>query len=139
MKIRTLVVFVVVALLAATVGYAQSTRMLTANIPFEFSVGTKILPAGEYEVLPGVAFGVVLLRCTGQNAAAVTLSNPVQANRAPEGSKLVFNRYGSSYFLSQIWHQGINRGHELRKTKTEREMARNAPRTELAFVRATAR
>jgi hypothetical protein len=51
----------------------------------------------------------------------------------------VFHRYGNAYFLSQVWNAENQRGYRLPKSKTEREMARNAGRTELASVRATVR
>lgn len=139
MTSRSLAVFAVVAFLAATAGYSQSSTPLVSNVPFEFYVGATVLPAGEYEVKPGIFPSAVLLRSANSSAAVITLTNATQANRAPQEAKLVFNRYGNTYFLSEIWHAGINRGYQLRKTKTELEMARNAPGIQLAFVRAMAK
>jgi len=136
---RTLAVFAVVAFLAATAGYSQSTARLVASIPFDFYVGSNSLPAGEYEVKPGVASGALMFRSIEQNAAVIALTNSKQASRTPKEAKLVFHRYGSTYFLSEIWHPNTDRGYELRKSKTEREMARNAPGIQLAFVRAMVR
>ena len=39
-------------------------------------------------------------------------------------SKLVFNRYGSQYFLSQVWIAGHRDGEQLRKTGQERGLQR---------------
>lgn len=136
---RTLAVFAAVAFLVAVAGYSQSTARLVSNIPFDFYIGSKVLPAGEYEVRPGVASGAVLFRSIDQNAAVIALTNSKQASRAPKEAKLVFNRYGNSYFLAEIWHPNIDRGYQLPKSKTEREMARNAPGIQLAFVRAMVR
>ena len=136
---KTLAVFAVVAFLAAAAGYSQSSARLVSNIPFDFYVGSSVLPSGEYEVRPGVAAGAVMFRGIDQNAAVVALTNSKQVGRAPKEAKLVFNRYGNSYFLSEIWHAGIDRGYQLPKSKTEREMARNAPGIQLAFVRAMVR
>jgi len=134
MKSRTLVVFVVAAFLAVTAGYAQSSMTLVGKIPFEFRVGNSVLPAGDYQVIPTSAPRTLLIRCQDTNAAVIALPNTAESLRAPKDSKLVFNRYGDTYFLSQVWHGGINRGYQLPKSKTEREMAKNVPGTELAYI-----
>jgi hypothetical protein len=136
MKSRTLTIAIAVALLAVTAGYAQSK--LIADIPFEFAIGQKVLPAGEYTVNPGAAPGVLVIG--GRDASVFTQTIPSSTNSGTvPGSKLVFNRYGNTYFLSQVWNAENQRGYRLPKSKTEREMARNAGRTELASVRATVR
>ena len=135
MKSRTLAVLVVAAFVAVTAGYAQSTARLTGNIPFEFRVGSSVLPAGEYEIIPSSSPRTLLVRAEDGKAAIVALPNTAEKLQAPADSKLVFNRYGNTYFLSQVWHAGISRGYEMPKSKAEREMARNAARTELAYIR----
>ncbi len=39
--------------------------------------------------------------------------NAVQANRISVDGKLVFNRYGEFYFLSQVWTPGEEIGRKL--------------------------
>jgi hypothetical protein len=39
-------------------------------------------------------------------------------------STLVFHRYGDEYFLSTIWTAGNDTGHELFKSRAERELIR---------------
>ena len=41
-------------------------------------------------------------------------------------SKLVFNQYGSNYFLSQVWNPNDSIVRGLWKSKVEMEVARNA-------------
>jgi len=138
MKSRTLTIAIAVALLAVTAGYAQSKAQLIADIPFEFTVGQKVLPAGEYTVNASAAPGVLVIG--GRDASVFTQTIPSSTNSGTvPGSKLVFHRYGNTYFLSQVWNAASQRGYRLPKSKTEREMARNAGRTELASVRATVR
>jgi hypothetical protein len=38
--------------------------------------------------------------------------------------RLVFNKYGETYFLSQVWSPGYSQGRALNKSKTEDEIAR---------------
>jgi len=134
MKSRTLVVLVVGAFLAVTAGYAQSSTTLVGKIPFEFRVGASVLPAGDYQLIPSAASRTLLIRCQDNNAAVIALPNTAESVQAPKDSKLVFNRYGSTYFLSQVWHAGNTRGYQLPKSKTEREMAKNVPGIELAYI-----
>jgi hypothetical protein len=134
MKTRTLAVFVVAAFLAVTAGYAQSTTTLVGKIPFEFRVGNSVLPAGDYEVIPSSTPRALLIRCFDAKAAVIALPNAAERLHAPKDSTLVFNRYGDTYFLSQVWHGGNNRGYALPKSKTERETAKNASGTQLAYI-----
>jgi hypothetical protein len=41
-------------------------------------------------------------------------------------TKLVFNRYGDQYFLSQIWEEGNLMATQLTKTSAERKAAKDA-------------
>jgi hypothetical protein len=110
--------------------------VLKAKIPFEFSVGDRILPAGEYRVeqlSPSTMFVVLLRRADdGPSAAALTLG--IQANGSQNESKLVFHRYGDHYFLSQIWTEGANVGRQLAPSRRETEMARKEVKEEIALL-----
>jgi hypothetical protein len=139
MKSRTLVVLVVAAFVAVTAGYAQSSARLMGNIPFEFRVGNTVLPAGAYDITPSATPRTLLVRSEDGKAAVVVLPNTAEKVQAPKDSKLVFNRYGNTYFLSEVWHEGISRGYQIPKSKSEREMAKNAARTELAYIHVTVR
>ncbi len=41
-------------------------------------------------------------------------------------SKLVFNRYGDRYFLSQVWTEGNSQGRQLLMSDREKEIAQTA-------------
>ena len=45
--------------------------------------------------------------------------------KASEQTKLVFQRYGDQYFLSEIWMEGNKVGHQLAKSRREVKMAEN--------------
>ena len=59
---------------------------------------------------------------------AVSTSIATQTLATPTTGKLVFNKYGDEYFLSQIWKAGSNRGNELRKSRREAEVAASTRR-----------
>jgi hypothetical protein len=111
---------------------------LKATIPFDFRVGNTLMTAGDYTVsftMPSVA---VISREDGKaNCAIITMATT--SPKPSEVGKLVFNRYGNSHFLSQIWSPGYAQGRLLGKSKTEVEYAKNAGGAQLATVRAAGR
>lgn len=124
MKTRLIVGFGV-ALVAAFTLCAQNTSRLVAEIPFDFQAGKVMLPAGKYEVDLGRLNGVVLLANEDRTASAFINCNHKYSNTLNETGKLVFNRYGNEYFLSQVWPYG-NVGREVIKSAREKEIASSA-------------
>jgi hypothetical protein len=117
-----------VALLAAASVYAQGSQNLTVQVPFGFHLGNSMLPSGEYIISTDVAPGVVRVRSADFKSSVMILSNTAQTSATPSEGKLVFNKYGDEYFLSQIWRAGSNTGNELRKSRREAEVAAIARR-----------
>jgi membrane-bound lytic murein transglycosylase len=117
--------FVMSLIVAAQVAKADDPMLV--NIPFAFVAGNTTLPAGEYRVqkLDGNS-AVLLIRCSDASKAAMVLSNTTQAKEIQTQSKLVFKRYESRYFLSQVWSAGSNRGREVLKSRAEKESAQSA-------------
>jgi hypothetical protein len=106
---------------------AQSVRS-KINIPFNFIVDQKTLPAGEYTVEPNRKDfdRVWLIQRSDSHASVYVMTTPGHASKTQEQVKLVFNKYGAQYFLSQIWTPGGSTGHELTMPRQERELAKNA-------------
>jgi uncharacterized protein (DUF58 family) len=102
---------------------AQTSIALEANIPFDFIIGGKTLPAGEYTINTARNQPAVLIfRNVQAKASAQALTDPVETKTGKGAKKLVFHRYGSQYFLSSVWgaDDGVGRG--LSKSKLEREL-----------------
>jgi hypothetical protein len=53
------------------------------------------------------------------------MTSNVQAMETPTTSKLIFRRYGETYFLSQIWEAYSEHGRQLAKSRTERSVERD--------------
>ncbi|HET6889760.1 MAG TPA: hypothetical protein VFH31_01555 [Pyrinomonadaceae bacterium] len=116
-----LTLIVTVAFVTAVASANAQSRAVVANIPFEFTVGEKALPTGQYMVraaTQGSNAMVVENRRSGK--AAIRLSNPIHKLNASEETKLVFHRYGARYFLAEIWVGGETSGCQLLKSKEEK-------------------
>ena len=122
-------------LLAGVALYAQSSGIMIANIPFNFSVGKTALPAGEYFVKP-ISQAVLLIQSEKSPARVIVMTMPVQAKKSPAVGKLVFNRYGDQYFLSKVWHPDNRTGRELSSSRLERELAKAVPDHLTVFITA---
>lgn len=125
MKVRLFANASLVGLLLVPLAHAQMTPGLTGKIPFQFRVGDKTLPAGEYRInrTSSRAEFLVMRNLDAKGTGIVFLSDVVQAKSA-QNSKLVFHRYGSAYFLSQVWQgRGVESGVQLRQSKAERVIA----------------
>jgi hypothetical protein len=66
----------------------------------------------------------------------VTLSNACQKGQPADGTTLVFQRLGDSYFLYQVWTEGNTTGRELRMSKAQVQLAKNNSKPELVIVAA---
>ena len=104
----------------AGTSFAQSTGV-RANVPFDFTVGNKLLPAGTYTIKEQ-SNHVILITNHDKPIAALSLVNG-DSNRSPNGGKLKFHRYGSQYFLSEILCEQANMNLEVPTSKTERTTA----------------
>jgi hypothetical protein len=116
-SILTLGLFVAFA--AAPAG-AQNIGKAKAHIPFDFIVAGETLPAGEYTVSrqsPG------LLLITGEDASAFVLVNVDRGAKVDSG-RVVFNRYGTQYFLSSVDIKVGSQRYALSESKEEKRLRR---------------
>ena len=127
-----LVSIIVLAFATAVASNAQSGgKNLKASIPFDFVVGDKTLAAGDYSVrrITANADGI-LVRSSNSGHNAIRLTNALTAGAPKRKTTLNFLRYGTTYYLSQVWIAGSREGREMVKSKSERaaerELARNA-------------
>lgn len=120
-----LMLVVGLALASAAVANGQSGRQVTAQVPFDFIVADRTLRSGQYEMRNANGAGDVLaIRDADGKSRVMYLTSPVIANdRQGRSAKLVFHRYGSTYFLSQVWVAGKSEGREFAKTSQERAIA----------------
>ena len=145
MKKQTYTMIAMIVLVGSMAVAAQAqnggrTQMI-ANIPVEFSVGGKTLPAGEYavaQVNPASDHAVLQFRQIYGNASAMAQMGSV-IGKSQESAKLIFNRYGTQYFFAQAWVDGENTGLQAPKSRAERnieaELAGMKAKTEAVALR----
>jgi hypothetical protein len=102
MKSKLAIVFA--ALLSAVTipaAYAQTEQVAKAQIPFDFYVDGKQLPAGTYMV--GVDVENKLITLTDQSNDHASFASGYQAdNGGINTPQLLFDRVGDSYVLSEV-------------------------------------
>ncbi len=108
--------------------YAQGqiNTLFKVAVPFEFRLGSAHLSAGNYIVFH-VGSKWILFQSEDRKATALA---PVMVSGAPAGqpaSKLVFNRYGDVYFLSQVWTEEDDQMHECHKSVAEQTLLTSQP------------
>jgi len=135
---KNLLSFVLVgaSLLVASAAQAQEIRV-RADIPFAFVLADKVYPAGVYAVETAMAnTNALYIHSWGGANPALLLTNQHTSFEPSRQSKLVFNRVGKTYFLSQVWVAGSAVGREFPKSRGEVELARNVAKAETVAVAA---
>jgi hypothetical protein len=121
---RAIALFGFCLVLTASSALGQSEPQTVVNIPFNFVVGDKTLPAGEYVIRRNKRDSDTtwVVEQKGNGANAVLMTRPAYAKDTQEENKLVFNRYTDVYFLSAIWTTGSKTGREVQMSNRERAM-----------------
>jgi hypothetical protein len=98
MSITSIALFALVSLV--TVGsISAQERAVKANVPFDFTVGDKLLPAGTYTIS---AENTGVIKIQNRDKHVVILTMTTSDGREAKTGELVFNKYGDQYFLHEI-------------------------------------
>ena len=103
----------------AGTSFAQS-KMVRANVPFDFTVGKQLLPAGTYTINEEPS-GLIVIKNHDKPIEVLTLVHPDGA-KVPNGGKLMFHKYGNQYFLSEILCDWADMNVAVRPSKTEKRV-----------------
>jgi hypothetical protein len=118
-------VLAIITLFSYTFADAQTTSIV-ANVPFDFYVGSKKMPAGKYvieKLLPQSDKTTLSLRSENAKMHVMFMTTPFTVARKGEPT-LLFNRYGDVRYLSEIRSPFAEFGARLRQDKTEINLAR---------------
>src|SRR5690348_3864225 len=111
-------------ILAAMV-MAQAPEKITVDVPFEFTVANKTLPAGNYTI-KSLTSNRLLIRSADGHETVIASVHAVQAKKTQTEAHWNFLRYGDQHFLSQVYEPGNNTGRELSPSKIEVRIAKTA-------------
>jgi len=113
-------------LLVAGSAIAQNVHV-RGNVPFNFTVGNKAFSAGGYDIETNSpsSDNALLMRARDGHSSMIVMSNAAQTLKPADKTKLVFDRYGTQYFLAEIWVEGARLGRHLPKSSREKELAKD--------------
>jgi hypothetical protein len=131
-RITAIALFTIATLMTAGHANAQSA-VLKVNVPFDFTVNSTFLPAGNYTfsfdtLLPNTL--IIQDRAKNVRARAYILRGSIGAGRE---DSLIFHRFGGEYFLSEVGFDSALDGVSLPVTEPERK-ASAGRNEELAFL-----
>jgi len=129
---KWLVVVTLVVLSGMAAAQLNSGSKIVTQVPFEFVVANKVVPAGEWVVRIAIVDGNILDISNAQtNAGVFSPSSRTEAKQPASYYALVFKQYGDRYFLSGIKLQGSKIAYRLPESKAEAELrAQNVSATE---------
>jgi len=121
-----------IALVAAAAVQAQN-KTVTANVPFSFYMGSSAMAQGTYMVTE-LSHGAAVYLRSGDSAKATT-THEIAGKKQVEPARLVFHRYGESYFLAEIWTGDTSVGEAISASPREKELARSGNAPTVAVIR----
>ena len=120
---RTFTKLLMAVMLFAGLAQAQfGAWVVNVDIPFEFSVGKKTFPAGNYSIIR-TAPDRLALRDSQAGVVAFMITHSVQQATPRVQTKLVFRIDGGQHVLAQVWFANNQYGNELAPTKPRLAMA----------------
>ena len=128
---RTFLFAILIAVLlpATSTRTSAQNREMVADVPFNFTVCTQTMPAGKYKVRPmtSATTNLLLVRSEDGQFAEITCTRDVQGSKRASEGKLIFNRYGNQYFLTELWFSGDLTGNQVLKSEREEALIRELP------------
>jgi hypothetical protein len=123
----TIAIMMFVAVLAsAAQAQSKGSPLMHTRIPFAFHVGSRELPAGEYNISvlnPSSDRKVLQIRSADGRVSAMVSTVDLNA-KATDKSKVVFHRYGDTCFFAQAQVGGESTTIAALKSSAERNEAR---------------
>ena len=110
----------------------EGDSKMRAQVPFDFVIGSRSVPAGQLTVTtagPGSSVLAMRNREAKVNLFAGTMR--VDAKQPAATTELVFHKYGHRYFLWQVKVEGSRTMYQLPQSRAEVELrAQNVQATE---------
>jgi hypothetical protein len=108
--------------MAGLTGLANAqTGTIIAEVPFNYIVNGKAMPAGKSRVKIENN-GQAYLWITSEQRSAFAMPNEGESAKPAKETSLVFHKYGDRYFLAGVKREGQNRSYELPAGSLEKEL-----------------
>jgi len=136
MKRQFLLLFAIAVFATAltTNASGQTGKTIRANVKFDFQIGDRIYPAGEYRIesISALSDKILLIRNVS-DAKTTQIMWANHSNRAKrQAPKLVFLKDGERYFLTHIFLDSGVSGYSItpsrRQRESEKQLAARIPR-----------
>lgn len=102
-NLRTLITICLLFTAVSMFAQTEGRLLVISQIPFDFTVADHIMPAGEYLIYTATPDRSILISSADGKHHLFVNTLPNQTNAPSEKSSLMFQRYGSEYFLTQVW------------------------------------
>jgi hypothetical protein len=89
------------------------------KVPFDFTVGNQVFPAGTYQVSYYPTKNAILIRSQDERFHAFTSIQP--ADPSASDSEAVFTRYGNQYFLHEVLCGAVSMNVALPTSRLEKQ------------------
>jgi hypothetical protein len=135
MKTKLSIVAAALLLSVVATGTCYAQQTMAVKIPFAFQAGDHTLPAGEYRFASALIGTKTIQRLRQVDGDAVIdfVTISVDTRNGHPDAKLIFNCYGQTRFLSQIW-TGDGEGRQLIKSNREKQTASGERGREIALL-----
>ena len=110
--------------MAGVVALHAQDKAVIANVPFSFYLNNKVMAKGVYRVSENSGGRVISLKTSGA-IQSITVTN-LAGKSLVEAPRLVFHRYGDTYFLAQVWTGHNSMGSAIVRSSHEKELCASA-------------
>ncbi|HSZ60289.1 MAG TPA: hypothetical protein VK828_00745 [Terriglobales bacterium] len=118
-----LVVVTLVVLSGMAAAQMHSNTTIIAQVPFDFMVANKVVPAGQYTVQAfAVDTNILVIRNPGSTVGLFSRVSLTESKQGATHYALLFNHYGNRYFLAGVEIEGSKTAYRVTKSKAEAEL-----------------
>ena len=101
----------------------QSVKTVRVNVKFDFQIGDRIYPAGEYRVEPigNQPDNILQIRNVADPDKRQFIVTNHSTSVITQAPKLVFEKYGENHFLTDIVLESGQWGYSIRASRRQRD------------------
>jgi hypothetical protein len=135
MKIQSFKLFVATLVIGIiSVGSVFAQNSVNFEIPFDFQIGNSKMESGKYQIRKMGGKKFLLKNTDNKTSMFVIADTRVGIERDIKIENIVFNRYGDTYFLREIYTRRGNPGREIGESKAEKRVRGNHSKDKLRLA-----